>query len=137
MYEPGWVNVSQFIIERIENQPSDNQSNHKYRQDGRMKHAQQHSHVVHSKQHRAEKICEPDAYEFLQRYKSESPEEKLLQERIHNGNVNRHIEKVFCRNSHFGGQIRSYAAEIDKASRYEVASKNHPVYCTAQQERHQ
>ena len=125
MDEPRGINIAELIVQRVENQSAGNEAEHQQCQHSRMEHPNQHPHMVDGKQNRAEEISKPDIHILFQCNEPESSEEEFFQERIHDGYVDCHPDEVIRRDAHFGSQIGSHAAEIDKGTRDKVSSENH------------
>ena len=92
--KPRGINIAELIVQRIEDQPADNQSEHQQNQHSRMEHTNEHPHMIKGKQYRTVEIGDFHVHILFQRDESESAEEELLKERIHNGDIDRHPEKL-------------------------------------------
>ena len=135
MREPRRVDISELIVQRIKNKSANNQSEHQQQKHCRMKHPNEHSHMVYRKQNRAEEIGKLDAYILFQRDESEPTEEKLFQKRIHNGYVDCYPDEVIRRNPHSFGQAGCDTAEIDDSTQSKIPTEDDSEDSNAERER--
>ena len=135
MRKPRRIDIAELIVQRIENQAAYDQAEHQQQKHCRVKHTNEHSHMVQGKQYRAEEISELDAYILFQRDKPESAEEKLLQKRIHNGYVDCHPYEVVRCNPHAFGQAGCDTAEIDDSTQSKISAEDDSEDGDAERER--
>lgn len=136
MRKPRRIDIAELIVQRIENQAAYDQAEHQQQKHCRVKHTNEHSHMVQGKQNRAEEIGKLDAYILFQRDKPESAEEKLLQKRIHNGYVDCHPNEIIRRNPHSFGQAGCDTAEIDDSTQSKISAEDDSEDGDAERERH-
>ena len=80
MCKPGGIDVAVLFVDVIEDAPADKEPRKQQEQDGRVKHGQDHPHVVKGEDRRGKKIGKGSARVTLQDDEAVASEEKLLKE---------------------------------------------------------
>ena len=123
MCEPRGVYRFAFIVENIENNSADEQTEKGEQKYSYIEISRGHSAVINGKHKCTEYIRKQTGCVFLQYNKAEPPEEDLLEQGIDYRYVNRDVNEVFFADTCVGGKLSGYNGKVDLSPEKKICAE--------------
>ena len=135
MHQPRGIERAALFVQPIEDTPARGQAEHGQQENRGVKPARGHAHVVEREQQRAETVGHGTRGDARERGEGIAAEEKLLQQGVDKGDVERDEQEILPVDAHAAAQLCGDTGKVDPSAQQEVRSQDHGEHTQSQRQR--